>query len=116
MHGAQKRASALVAAPRPADAAGDVLAGFSPSAAAAAATSSRGQRGELPPVELLQRAPLQACEPQRLRVERLLEQRAREARVAEALAALGPGEDPRAASPSALSVERVLVLGRELVA
>ena len=55
-----------------------------------------------------------AGEPQRVRAQRLLEQRAREARVAEALAALRAVEDPSQRLDRAL-VEAVLAVGRELL-
>ena len=70
----------------------------------------RGQRRELVRPDLVE----PAREPQRVRVHRLLEQRAREARVAEALASLRAVEDAAQLVDCAL-VERVLALGGELL-
>src|SRR6185437_1487504 len=75
--------------------------------------SRRGDEiGALEAHQLLETALALAGEPQRVRVQRLLEDRAREAGVAVALATLGAGEDP----PELLGAGRidpVLVLARE---
>src|SRR6266540_6135007 len=72
------------------------------------------QHHQLRSVELRQLRALQAGQPQRLRVERLLEERAREPRVPEAFTAGRPPEDSPQNLRRAL-VERVLVVCGELL-
>ena len=68
---------------------------------------------ELGRIEIGERGTRDAGQPQRLRVQRLLEDRARKARVAKALTAFGALEDLTERLPGALA-ERVLALVREL--
>src|SRR5207247_6076860 len=72
----------------------------------------RGQTAQLIRVELLEPDPCRSGEPQRLRVQRLLEDRAGVARIAEALAALGLLEDA-AQLPGCVAGQAILVLLRE---
>jgi len=53
----------------------------------------RAQSHQLRPLEVGELHALDTCEPERLGVERLLEERARKARISEALAAPGTTED-----------------------
>ena len=66
------------------------------------------QRHQLGRAELAESGIALLCKPERLRVQRLLEERAREARVAEAFAALDAVEDPRELRLG-VRCERVLV-------
>ena len=85
---------------------------FSPSSRAASTRSSASSVVTSSRVELLERAALDAGEPERLPVQRLLEDRAGVAGVAEALAAGRAGEDPLERLVRARA-ELVLVLGRQ---
>ena len=86
----------------------------SPIALAAARKSSERSSHQLVAVELGELGTLDLREAQRLRVERLLEERAGEARVPEALAAPGFVEDRAAASPRAPSPKRYSFSARNL--
>ena len=87
---------------------------LSPSSRAASSRSSASSVVTSSRLSSCERGSLQARQPQRLPVERLLEDRARVARVAEPLAARCAGEDPLERLVRARP-ELVLVLGRQPV-